>query len=158
MINQSKQIQIFYFWKSHPKMCLRYWQAGCPTFIISLLPTLKLNSKCCLTWKTLKTKRKMNLTILLKKGKTVQSSNKHCSCISQSEKLSFDMSGWWWIKIKLMSKRMDKQVKTLKVILSKGRVPIPPNKSADKVRLQSEDWVNKCNQCTMQLSPCKSGN
>ena len=120
MINQSKQIQIFNFQKSHQKIVsitAVHWQAGCPTSIISLLPTLKLNSKCCLTWKTLKTKRKMNSTILFKKGKKVQSSNKHCSCISQSEKLSFDMSGCWWIKIKFMSERMDKEGKTLWVCI-----------------------------------------
>ena len=88
----------------------------------------------------------MNFTTLPNKGKKVQFSNKHCSCTSQSEII------FSHVMVVMDQNQIDVRTngQTSKVIeseLVKGKSPYPPNKSADNVRLQSEDRVNKCNQC-----------
>ena len=94
----------------------------------------------------------MNFTILLKECKKVQFSNKHCSCISQSE-IIFSHVGVVMDQNQIDVRTDGRRSKDIESDLVKGKSPYPPNKSADNVRLQSEDRVNKCNQCSVGMYP-----
>ena len=85
-------------------------------------------------------------SLAFSKSNLLQISNKHCSCISQSEII------FSHVRVVMDQNQIDvrtngQRSKDIESELVKGKSPYPPNKSANNVRLQSEERVNKCNQC-----------